>query len=249
MHTHTYTASSPRLPRRTRAAVLAVGLALAAVTGCGSTESEEAEPSGRAPEETPSSAGTPSSASTPSQVPSATSTPSQTPGSSPTGPEDEELGKVVAGAPEDLTWGVGTVPGSWRQLVEREGESQWRVTEKCVLTLQQPGGLGEPGPTQDQVVKDGIAFLESGTKVDLTPGPITRRQFPVRSNLDNVSMTTAVSVAGFTGPRGVQGQVYAHRAGEYALVLITVCSENTFAAADKSDLRPFIDDLVVQARY
>lgn len=223
----TDTTSSRRLTRRTRpGAAFAAGLALVAVTGCGSSDNSD---SSRAPTEAPNSAATPSA--------------------SPADSSNDELARVVTGAPKDLTWGLGRVPSAWRQLVKKQGELQWGVGEKCVLTLQQPGGLGKKEPTQDQVVRDAVAFLERGTKVDLTQGDVARRQFPVRSNLDEVAMTTAVSVADFTGPRGVQGQVYAHRAGEFALVLLTVCGGDTYTAVDKSDLRPFIEDLVVQATY
>ena len=156
---------------------------------------------------------------------------------------------MIAGAPKDLTWGVGPVPSTWRQLVDKQGERQWAVGEKCLLTLQQPAGLGPKEPTQDQVLNDGVAYLERSSKVDLTQGGVARRQFPVRSNLKGVSVTTAVSVTDFTGPRGVRGQVYAHRAGEFALILLTVCGGDTFAAVDESDLSPFIGQLVVQTTY
>ena len=118
-----------------------------------------------------------------------------------------------------------------------------------MVTLQQPGGLGPKEPSQEQVVKDGIAYLERGLKVDLTEGRIARRQFDVRSNLEQTAMSTAVSYAGFTGPKGVQGQVYAHRDGTFALVLLTACSGDTYAAVQKSDLEPFIASLVVRATY
>ena len=213
--------------RRTRpGAAFVVGLALVAVTSCGGSTS---------PGEAAKASGPPTSTTTPSE--------------SPTGLADEDLAKVIVGEPKDLTWGVEQVPSTWRQLVNEPGEIQWAVGEKCVLTLQQPAGLGQTEPTQDQVVSDGVAFIERGSKVDLTQSEVVRRQFPVRSNLDNVSMTTAVSVADFTGPQGVQGQVYAHRDGEFALILLTVCGGDTYAAVDDSDLRPFIEDLVVQATY
>lgn len=221
------TTSSRSLMRRTRpGAAFVAGLALVVVTGCGGST--------RSGDDAKAPAG-----------PRITTTPSE----SPTGPTDEDLAKVIVGAPKDLTWGVAQAPSTWRQLVNEPGEIQWAVGEKCLLTLQQPAGLGQTEPTQDQVVSDGVAFLERGSKVDLTQGEIERRQFPVRSNLDKVSLTTAVSVTDFTGPQGVQGQVYAHRDGEFALILLTVCRGDTYAAVDKSDLRPFIEDLVVQATY
>lgn len=224
----TNTTNSPRLTRRTRSGTAwAAGLALVALTGCGSSASSGA----------------------PSEAPTETQASATTPSESPTGPTDEGLAQVVAGAPKDLTWAVGKVPSTWRQLVRKQGELQWAVDEKCVLTLQQPAGLGQKEPTQDQVLKDGVAYLERGLKVDLTQGEVARRQFPVRSNLDEVAMTTAVSVTDFTGPRGVQGQVYAHRAGEFAVVLLTVCAGDTYPAVHASDLRPFIEDLAVRATY
>lgn len=217
------TAARPTGRSRTTAA-LAAGLVLLAVTGCGTSPGSSARPSEPA-------------------------APTTSPSTSPTEPSTEELAKVITGDVTDLVWASAPVPTTWKKLPTGEGEQQWRVGEKCVVTLQQPAGLSTTDPTQDQVVEDGISYLEDALQVGVTQSEITREQFPVLSNLEGTSMTAAVSVIDFTGPQGTQGQVYAHRAGQFGLILLTACADSTYAAVHTSDLQPFIDGLAIQTTY
>lgn len=223
--------------------LVATTTAVLGLGGCGSsTEEPSSDPSAAASEIPSPEADSPAAPS-----------PSPTEESSEGDLSDEQLdqlGGVVADTPQDLTWGVGEVPGSWSKTVEEQGEIQWQVSEQCLLTLQQPAGLGNDGPTQDEVIADGITFLEQGTGAELTQGKVTERRFPVLSNLEDATMSSAVSIAGFTGPNGVEGEIYAHRGGDFALIAITLCGDDTFAEVDAAELRPFLtDELAIKAKY
>ncbi|ROR90759.1 hypothetical protein [Nocardioides aurantiacus] len=206
---------------------------LLAVTGCGG---------GEAGAEGADASASSSPSSSPSTEPSSSA-------SSGSGPSDEDLGAVVAAEPEDLVWDVGTVPADWRKMSTETGTAQWQVAPGCLLTLQQPGGLRETTPTQEQIVRGTVDRIAQQSKVGVEPGTVRRAQFPVTSNVEGTSQSAAVSVLDFRAPKGVQGRVLAHRAGEFALILIAVCGREAFPQADKAEFAPFVRQLTIKATY
>ncbi|MGJ9412621.1 hypothetical protein ACHAAC_07905 [Aeromicrobium sp. CF4.19] len=163
--------------------------------------------------------------------------------------DEEGLAGVISDDPEDVTWGVGEVPGSWRQLETGDGEAQWQVTERCLLTLFQPAGLGsDPSPTQDEVLDDYATRLGESVSGGLQVAERGTEMFPVRSNVEG-TMSSKVARAELRGGDGVAGEIIAHRSGDFALVTMTLCADGSFDEVDASDFQPFIDDLVIEATY
>lgn len=212
--------------------------AAVALAGCGSTADE---PIVQEPVQATSEAET---SSQPSSSPGPTAAPSES------GPGDDPLANVITNTPKDLIWAVGEVPESWTTVVQEQGEVQWQVSEQCLLTLNQPAGLDPDEPSEDQIITDMVTRLAEDSGVQVEQGPVSSRQFPVQSNLKDTSMAEALSTAGFSAPDGVQGEVYAHRGGEFALIMITVCGGGSFEEVNGSQLQPFItEQLTIGAEY
>lgn len=199
---------------------------LLSVTACGSQEAGKAEPKSS----------------------TATKSPSTAAGSN---SDDAKLGGIIADNPKDVTWLYPTdVTSSWKRLQTEQGSAQWQVNQHCVLTLQQPSGLGsDREPTQEQVLEKYAKNLESGIGTQLKLTDRDKQSFPVKTNTDS-QMSTRLSRAHMTGSTpGIEGEIYAYRSGDFALVLMTVCGKDHFAKTNATKFAPFIKKLAVSAKY
>jgi hypothetical protein len=169
-------------------------------------------------------------------------------------PEDvdpDELGGIVAGNPTDLTWRVPEVPASWKPITSGTGEQTWQVGDStCAISLMQPAGLGtEPEPTQDQVLDKYADRTAKALGYQPTVGDRDTSMFPLVTASKDVTATSKVSRASLTGRDGVEGEIYAYRRGDFALVLNTLCGKGAFDAVNASDFQPFIQALAISAEY
>lgn len=163
--------------------------------------------------------------------------------------DPDALGGVVADDPKDVTWRLPEIPRGWRQLETEPGEGQWQVSDRCALSVFQPAGLGsDPSPTQDEVLEEYVDRLSRTLPSPLVIGERDSLMVPVVTNVDG-TLATRLSRADLSGDGGVGGQIIAHRSGDFALVLMTVCGEGTFDEVDASDFQPFIDDLALSVTY
>ena len=183
----------------------------------------------------------------------ATTTPSAAPATTaePDEIDPDELGGIVAGNPTDLTWKVPEVPATWKPITSGAGEQTWQVGDStCAISLMQPAGLGtEPEPTQDQILDEYADRAAKALGYQPTVGDRDTAMFPLVTASEDVTATSKVSRASLTGRDGVEGEIYAYRRGDFALVLNTLCGKGAFAAVNTSDFQPFIQALAISAKY
>jgi hypothetical protein len=176
--------------------------------------------------------------------------PKSDPKPSPSSKASDDVAGIITDNPTDLKWRLPDVPTSWKRLQTSDGEGQWQVGRTCVITLSQPAGLGKTKePTQEQVLDEyakrtGKAL---GTTLDITGRDTS--MFPLVTDAKDISASTKVSHAKLTGAKGVEGEIYAHRSGDFALVLTTFCGQGAFAGTNASDFQPFISKLAITATY
>lgn len=163
--------------------------------------------------------------------------------------DTDALGGVVADDPKDLTWRLPQVPAAWRQLETQPGEAQWQVSDRCALSAFQPAGLGsDASPTQDEVLEEYVDRLSRTLPSPVEIGSREEVMLPVDSNVDG-TMSTRVSRADLSGEGGLGGEILAHRSGDFALVLLTVCGDGSFDEVDAAEFQPFLADLAISATY
>jgi hypothetical protein len=189
-------------------------------------------------------------ASTPARTSSTTSSSSP----SPTAPDEidaDELGGIVAGTPEDVTWRVPAVPSSWKKLPTDPGELQWQIRDTpCAVTLSQPAGLGTgPTPTQEEVLDMYATRTGKAAGSTLRLGSRGTTMLPLVSGSTGITASTKVSRATLAGGDGVQGIIYAYRSGDFALVMTAICGQAAYPGVEASDVRPFVRQLAVKADY
>lgn len=166
------------------------------------------------------------------------------------GVDPEDLAGIISDTPTDVKWRVPDVPSSWKQLKTESGSAQWQVGDACVISLFQPAGLGKKDePTQEQVLDE--YAKRSGQAVGATVKVTNRTtsMFPLETSAKDVAATTKVSQAALSGGNGIEGEIYAYRSGDFALVLNTFCARDTFAETDAADFQPFISKLAITATY
>jgi hypothetical protein len=216
-----------------RAATTGLAMALMLTIGaCGGSDGDQ----GSAP------------AGTSSPTPTADPTPESP--AAPDGVDPDELGGIVAGAPKDVTWRVPAVPSSWKKLQTDPGELQWQIGDTaCALTLSQPAGLGTgTAPTQEQVLDEFATRTGKATGSTLRVGSRGTTMLPLITGSTGSAASTKVSRATLSGG-GVQGVIYAHRRGDFALVMTAICGKDAYAGVETSDIQPFVRQLAVQAEY
>ena len=72
---------------------------------------------------------------------------------------------------------------------------------------------------------------------------------PLITGSTGMTASTKVSRATLSGGDGVQGIIYAHRSGDFALVMTAVCGKGSYADIETSDIQPFVRQLAVKAEY
>lgn len=216
--------------RRTILAGLAAALTLTLTACGGDDDASEAEPAEAV-------------TTTPSAAPATTAEPDEI--------DPDELGSIVAGNPTDLTWQVPPVPSTWKSIESGAGEQSWQIgTSTCAVSLAQPAGLGtKPEPTQDQVLDQYADRAARALGYRPTLGERGSAMIPVISSSKDVTATTKVARASLKGRDDVEGEIYAYRRGDFAVVLTTLCGKGAFATVDASDFQPFIKALAISAKY
>lgn len=166
------------------------------------------------------------------------------------GVDTKNLGKIIAGDPTDVVWSLPDVPPSWEPQQTDPGEKQWRVGDTCVVTLFQPAGLGtDVKPSQEDVLQEFAGRTRTSVGGTLEVAAREPASFPLFTGTDGVRATTRLARASLTGPGGIEGEIYAYRSGDFALVANTMCGKGAFADVDTSDFQPFIKGLGVSATY
>jgi hypothetical protein len=166
--------------------------------------------------------------------------------------EEELQAKIVTGAPpKDLTWAVQPAPSDWRELKTEAGTRQWQVGDtRCIVTLNQPAGLGtDPKPTSEDVAKDyiGLSIKQAGATAEL--GPAVAQLFTNHVNADAVQVQSQFVGVPFTGsPGDVEGLAYGYRAGDFALRAIALCGGGEYADHG-TELEEFLKSLAAQTTY
>lgn len=161
--------------------------------------------------------------------------------------DDDGLGGFVTGQAKDLQWRFAEPPASWTRLESETGTVQWRVGERCSVLLEQPAGLGTGRtPTREDVLERTVGRLESavGTELQRETG---ERRLPGETNRDARLMVT-FATAHVTGGE-VEGDVFAYRAGDFALTLTAACGAGEYDDVHASDLEPWFDRLGIYQEY
>lgn len=139
--------------------------------------------------------------------------------------------RIITGAPpEDLTWGrIGNLPADWTQLEADQGEVQVQVGDsQCAVLLSQPAGI-EPNISPEDVAHHHATAILDGAGVEPVLDPATFQLFPAAVNAD-VQMEVGFTEIHFSDAEGrIEGDSYAYRAGEFALVALAACGEGDYA--------------------
>lgn len=159
--------------------------------------------------------------------------------------------KVVAGVPPaDLSWSVPDVPAGWKQASTENGTRQWQLGDsRCVVTLDQPSGLGTgPTPDSDQVATD-YAKRAAGVGGG-TPAlePAGSRMVDNDVNDGGLTVQSKVSTVHFTSTGDIEGQGYGYRDGDFALAAVAICGGGEFAD-HATELESFLTGLGLVTTY
>ncbi|WP_446665926.1 hypothetical protein [Flexivirga sp. B27] len=176
-----------------------------------------------------------------------------TSGSASTLSADEVQAKIVAGAPpKDLTWLHPKTPSSWQKLkTDGAGTLQWRVEDTCVVTLDQPAGLGtKRTPTSEQVLEHTAEQTASALSAS-APKYHDRKTRMVPNVIVGFNGSAKVQMAQSLVDYGkARSRIVAYRKGDFALTAQSICGDaKTFSSASKSEIDPFIDKLQARTRY
>lgn len=176
--------------------------------------------------------------------------PTSSPSSAASTDVDDDLAGIVTDNPTDLKWRLPEVPTSWKRLQTGAGEGQWQVGRTCVVSLFQPAGIGKAKePTQDQVLDEYAKRTGKALGTSLDVSGRDTSMFPLVVDAKDLSAKTKVSHAKLTGAKRVEGEIWAHRSGDFAVVATTFCGQDAFAETNASDFEPFISKLAIAATY
>lgn len=164
--------------------------------------------------------------------PSPSGTPDSSPSATASGLSATEIeARIVTGAPpEDLIWGwVEGIPSDWTEVEAGQGELQWQVGDsQCAVLLSQPAGI-EPDISPEDVAHHHATATLEGAGVEPVLEPATFQMFPAEVNAD-VQIEIGFTEIHFSDPEGrIEGDSYAYRAGEFALVALAACGEGDYA--------------------
>lgn len=231
------------ITRHNFTAIAVVGLLAVGLTGCGGAARTVVQPT---------TAGDPAPAPTTSTT-SASQAPAASPTAGRTMSQTEIEAAIAAGAPpRDLTWMPVTAPAGWTRLKSETGTIQWQTRDGCLVTLDQPGGIGTDPTLTSEDLLEGYAERNSAA-FDGNPAPVysgrTTRKVPnIVQGLDGTSLVTFREATVDYGR--IRSRQLAYRNGDFGLIFSGFCrSAALFAKAETTDFDPFFTKLQVHTRY
>ncbi len=228
-------------------ALIAIGLAAVALSGCGTSGSDADRWLERTQLEKPQKSEKPTDKEKPAEQEKSDEPMSKA--------ELELLAKVTTNAPpKDLLWDVpGRMPDGWTTRVyEDEGTIEITVSPRCVIQFRQPAGLGtEKMPDSAQVVLD---FTEETGRVafdtQLAIAPPELVMFDATVDDEDLGARISFARADFSSESiaGLQGTNYAFRSGDFALIAMAACGGEEFDLHG-DQMREFVESARARVIY
>lgn len=150
---------------------------------------------------------------------------------------------------------VPKAPSAWKRMPGTSaGQNEWNAGDRCVVFLDQPGGIGtQQQPDSKAVLRHTVdqtgLVLDGKPKATYVAG--TEKKRFVANVVEGLNSKSSVSFEGVIADygKGRRGRFLAYRNGDFALTFTGVCGTSAGFGKHDKEFQRFIGGLKAHTTY